>query len=84
MDHLGCDDHEASAGPALVAIEPVGRALYTSLVKRAIVFPPPIPPKDFPPDVRRAARAFERVHEMLEAKKSGAHASKPKKPRRAA
>jgi hypothetical protein len=35
-----------------------------------------------PPFVRRAARAFERVHEMLEAKKAVAHPSKTKKPRR--
>jgi len=34
---------------------------------RTLVFPPPIPEKDVPEHVRRAMRAFERVHQQLEA-----------------
>ena len=35
---------------------------------RTLVFPPPMSTKNLPEDVRRAMRAFERVHKMLEAK----------------
>lgn len=35
---------------------------------RTIVYPPPMSMKDAPEHVRRAMRAFERVHRMLEAK----------------
>jgi hypothetical protein len=37
-------------------------------VNRTLVFPEPMPTKDLPEYVRRAMRAFERVHKMLEAK----------------
>jgi len=34
---------------------------------RTLVLPPPIPKKDLPEHVRRAMRAFERVHQQLDA-----------------
>ena len=42
---------------------------------RTIVLPPPMSARNLPADVRRAMRAFERVHKMLEAK---AAAQRPK------
>ncbi|MBX7186066.1 MAG: hypothetical protein K1Y01_13060 [Vicinamibacteria bacterium] len=50
---------------------------------RPIILPPPMATKSLPPDVRRAMRAFERVHKMLEAK-AAAERSKVRRPRRAA
>ena len=50
-------------------------------MNRALVFPPPMPTKDLPEHVRRAMRAFERVHKMLEAK-AAAERVKAKRPGR--
>ncbi len=61
----------------------IGRALYTRPVMRTLVFPPPMSTKNLPADVRRAMRAVERVHKMLEAK-AAAERAKGKRPRRAA
>jgi hypothetical protein len=48
-----------------------------------IVYPPPMSTKNLPPDVRRAMRAFERVHRMLEAKAEAERlAAKKTAPRR--
>ena len=47
---------------------------------RTLVFPPPMPTKDLPEHVRRAMRAFGRVHKQLEGKAAAARA-KPKRPR---
>lgn len=50
---------------------------------RTIVYPPPMSTKNLPPDVRRAMRAFERVHRMLEAKAEAERlAAKKTAPRR--
>ena len=51
---------------------------------RPLVFPPPMPTKDLPEHVRRAMRAFERVHKMLEKRNEAVGRAKVKRPRRAA
>ena len=51
---------------------------------RELIFPPPMSTKNLPEDVRRAMRAFERVHKMLEKKKEVVARAKVKRPRRAA
>ena len=53
-----------------------------SHVTRTLTFPPPLPAKDLPEHVRRAMRAFARVHKMLEAK-AAAERIKTKRRRRA-
>ena len=50
-------------------------------MNRTLVFPEPMPTKDLPEYVRRAMRAFERVHKMLEAK-AAAERAKAKRPGR--
>lgn len=47
-----------------------GGAIYTFSLMRPLVFPPPLPTKDLPEHVRRAMRAFARVHKMLKAKEA--------------
>ena len=51
---------------------------------RELIFPPPMSTKNLPEDVRRAMRAFERVHKMLEKKNEVVGRAKVKRPRRAA
>jgi len=53
-------------------------------VMRTLVFPPPMSTKNLPADVRRAMRAFERVHKMLEKKNEAQVRAKAKRARRAA
>lgn len=43
-----------------------------------------MPTKDLPEHVRRAMRAFERVHKMLEKRNEAVGRAKVKRPRRAA
>jgi len=62
---------------------PGGHAIYARALMRTIVLPPPLPTKDLPEHVRRAMRAFERVHKMLQAK-AAAERAKKKRARRAA
>ena len=62
----------------------IGRAFYTAAVMRELIFPPPMSTKNLPEDVRRAMRAFERVHKMLEKKNEVVGRAKVKRPRRAA
>jgi len=58
-----------------------GRVLIGEIRAALLVFPPPMPTKDLPEHVRRAMRAFERVHKMLEAK-AAAERARPKRPGR--
>ncbi len=81
---MGCDVDEAGAPEGLVQRDRRGRAIYTSSLMRPLVFPPPMPTKDLPEHVRRAMRAFERVHMMLEKKNASVGRAKAKRPRRAA
>jgi hypothetical protein len=52
-------------------------------MSKRLVLPPPIPAKRLSAHARRAARAFERVHETLTATAVGGRVTS-KKPRRAA
>jgi hypothetical protein len=81
LDRLGRYGHETASASRLHAGDRSGRAIYAFAVNRALVFPPPMPTKDLPEHVRRAMRAFERVHKMLEAK-AAAERAKAKRPGR--
>jgi len=81
VDGLRRDGHETASAPGISPCLRSRRAIYTFAVNRTLVFPQPIPTKDLPDYVRRAMRAFERVHKMLEAK-AAAERVKAKRPGR--
>src|SRR5262245_49698600 len=81
LDDLGCDGYETRAALRLRTVDRCGRAIYTADVNRTLIFPPPLPAKGMPEHVRRAMRAFERVHKMLVAK-AAAEQSRTKRRRR--